>query len=283
MKRRSHFLLLAGLFLCLTQIHAQVGIGTPMPDNSAQLDIVAQDKGILIPRVALSSTQDMGTISSGNVESLLVFNTASSNDIKPGYYYWFDNNWHRVVTADDVSNGGVIDNVVVYDPVGDVFNYINNSGDHVTIDLEALVKDSETITLLEENHDGTYTYTNESGDEVIIDANTTTVELVDGVYTFKDATGATITTIDTNAYASSYDNTTSELTATNVQAAIDEVVSTINSGSGVELIDNANGTVSLVAEDGTSLGTIDKAAVADNGDGTYTIDNGDGTPVTIDT
>src|SRR5690606_18498186 len=59
--------------------------------------------------------------------------------------------------------------------------------------------------------------------------------------------------------------------------------STINSGSGVKLIDNTDGTVSLVAEDGTSLGTIDKAAVTDNGDGTYTIDNGDGTPVTIDT
>src|SRR5690606_39434786 len=89
--------------------------------------------------------------------------------------------------------------------------------------------------------------------------------------------------IDTNANASFYDNTVSELTATNVQAAIDEVVSTINSGSGVELIDNTDGTVSLVAEDGTSLGTIDKAAVTDNLDGTYTIDNGDGTPVTIDT
>src|SRR5690606_40355638 len=80
-----------------------------------------------------------------------------------------------------------------------------------------------------------------------------------------------------------YDNTASELTATNVQAAIDEVVSTINSGSGVNLIDNTYGTVSLDAEDGISLVTINKASVTDNGDGTYTIDNGDGTSVVIDT
>src|SRR5690606_37683563 len=136
MKKQLQFLLLVGSILCFSQIKAQVGIGTPMPDASAELDVVSQDKGILIPRVALSSTQDMETISSGNVESLLVFNTASSTDIKPGYYYWFANRWHRVVTADDVSKGGVIDNVVVYDSVGDVFNYINNSGDQVTVNLE---------------------------------------------------------------------------------------------------------------------------------------------------
>src|SRR5690606_41750459 len=99
MKKQLQFLLLVGSILCFSQIKAQVGIGTPMPDGSAQLDVVSQDKGILIPRVALSSNQDMETISSGNVESLLVFNTASSTDIKLESYYCFNTRCYIVVTS----------------------------------------------------------------------------------------------------------------------------------------------------------------------------------------
>jgi len=64
-----------------------VGIGTLTPDKSSQLDVVANDKGILIPRVSLTSTTDAVTITNGNVNSLLVFNTNTQNDITPGYGY----------------------------------------------------------------------------------------------------------------------------------------------------------------------------------------------------
>ena len=61
--------------------YSQVGIGIITPDKSAQLDVVATDKGILIPRVALTSSTDKSTIKAGNVNSLLVFNTNNQNDI----------------------------------------------------------------------------------------------------------------------------------------------------------------------------------------------------------
>src|SRR5690554_3277755 len=110
---------------------------------------------------------------------------------------------------------------------------------------------------LVDNGDGTYTHTTVSGDSIIIDANTVSVTVAGGVYTFVDGAGATITTIDTNATAIAYDNATSGLTATDVQAALDELATQIGD---LDLIDNLDGTFSLMAPDGiTVLGTVSKS------------------------
>ncbi|MWB94712.1 hypothetical protein GON26_10080, partial [Flavobacterium sp. GA093] len=93
--------------------YAQVGIGTTTPNESSQLEVVATNKGILIPRVLLKSTKDTTTISSGNVESLLVFNTQTIADVIPGYYYWYIDKWNRlgatnsetITTIEDKGNG----------------------------------------------------------------------------------------------------------------------------------------------------------------------------------
>ncbi len=62
--------------------------------------------------------------------------------------------------------------------------------------------------------------------------------MLDGTYTYTDESGVT-QLIDTNASSNPYDNTTSGLTATDVQAAIDE----INALAGtVALVDNGDGT-----------------------------------------
>lgn len=59
-------------------------------DVSAMLDIVASDKGMLLPRVSLSSNTDAATISGTEANSLIVFNTNGSmtNGNGKGYYYW---------------------------------------------------------------------------------------------------------------------------------------------------------------------------------------------------
>ncbi|MGQ8869072.1 hypothetical protein [Myroides sp. TSA_177.3] len=41
---------------------AQIGIGTEKAANSAQLDIVSTDKGVLLPRIELKGTDDRTTI-----------------------------------------------------------------------------------------------------------------------------------------------------------------------------------------------------------------------------
>src|SRR5690554_798301 len=141
--------------------YSQVGIGTLTPDKSSQLDVTANDKGTLIPRVSLTSTTDTTTITNGNVNSLLVFNTATQNDITPGYYYWYIDKWKRIVNEDEVGGN------VYYD--GDQFTYVDASGDTHVINFEEIVQANETVTTLVNNNDGTYTYTNEADVAVIID------------------------------------------------------------------------------------------------------------------
>lgn len=87
-----------------TTIYAQVGIGTPIPSASVMLDVVANDKGVMIPRVSLTGSTDVKTIINGNQPSLLVYNTATFSDVKPGYYYWNGvDKWNRIMSADDMS------------------------------------------------------------------------------------------------------------------------------------------------------------------------------------
>src|SRR5690554_740622 len=567
MKKR---LLSVALLMGAWGTYGQVGIGTLTPDNSSQLDVVANDKGILIPRISLTSTTDATTIKNGNVNSLLVFNTNTQNDITPGYYYWYVDKWMRIINHDDVtaldanttnvsltvvgdelvltdSEDNVVsiplseinipttvvknpdgtytytneagdtvtidatDNVIsnfenivnntnvlnelievlgdtyvggnVYydgtqftyiDQTGDThivnihdtlqineilttivkntdgtYTYTNEAGDTVTIDatdnvisnfenivnntnvlnelievlgdtyvggnvyydgtqftyidqagdthivnIQDIVQANETVTTIVKNTDGTYTYTNEAGDTVTIDAtdnvisnfenivnntnvlnelievlgdtyvggnvyydgtqftyidqagdtntinlqeiitnkvvnnivnqgdiydeiinileqesdvlidnndgtythtavdgsvvtidaNTTTVEVADGVYTFKDGAGNTITTIDTNAEAIAYNNDNSGLTAENVQDAIDELADKLAEGAGVELKDEGDGKITLIADNGDILGTVDKAALTEdlNNDGLFTFTRNDGQDVVFD-
>ncbi|GEM_PF-1801760 len=99
MKNRLIFLI---LFLIGNSIYSQVGIGKLDPSSSSQLEVFAADKGILIPRVSLTGTTDQATITNGNVNSLLVFNTALIADVKPGYYYWYIDRWQKIANSDEI-------------------------------------------------------------------------------------------------------------------------------------------------------------------------------------
>ncbi|MES2138329.1 MAG: tail fiber domain-containing protein [Bacteroidota bacterium] len=72
-----------------------VGIGNT-PNASALLDISSSNKGVLIPRLALTGTGDITTIASA-ATSLIVYNNAtagvSPNNVIPGYYYWNGTKW----------------------------------------------------------------------------------------------------------------------------------------------------------------------------------------------
>ncbi len=79
--------------------YAQVGIGGT-PDNSAQLDVSATDKGMLIPRVALNNVSDT-TLDGTNraATGLLVYNTNASltGGDGTGFYFFDGNKWIKLV------------------------------------------------------------------------------------------------------------------------------------------------------------------------------------------
>ena len=92
------------VFLILSTVSfAQVGVGTTSPLASSALDVTATNKGLLVPRVALTGSTDTATIASP-ATSLLVYNTAtagtSPNNVIPGYYYYTGTKWERL------TNGG---------------------------------------------------------------------------------------------------------------------------------------------------------------------------------
>ncbi|WP_158963397.1 hypothetical protein [Myroides fluvii] len=84
-----------------TSAMAQVGIGTKKAASAAQLDIVAEKKGVLIPRVKLEVLTQYAPIEGDQVESLLVYHTGEHN-LKAGFYYWRNNSWIPLLSGDTV-------------------------------------------------------------------------------------------------------------------------------------------------------------------------------------
>jgi hypothetical protein len=94
---KTFILALAGLFA--QTLFAQVGIGTTTPSSSSQLEIASNSKGLLIPRIALTSLSSASPVSAP-ATSLLVYNTATAGtfpaNVKPGYYFWNGAAWQRL-------------------------------------------------------------------------------------------------------------------------------------------------------------------------------------------
>ncbi len=155
-------LLFISLLLSATYHYGQVGIGTPAPEPSAQLDIVSNDRGLLIPRIPLVDPNERTPIIDLPDESLLVYNTATTAELQPGFYYWKDR-WLRIQDQNDGSGG------------------------------------SETLTSLIDNGDGTLTYSDENGDTNILDigametVTSLTQDTTSGILSYTDENAAVST------------------------------------------------------------------------------------------
>jgi hypothetical protein len=79
--------------------NGSVGINNNNPNPAAMLDIVSSDKGIMIPRVALTSRLVAAPVVNPT-NSLLIYNTANAGSantvVSPGYYYWDTNRWRKL-------------------------------------------------------------------------------------------------------------------------------------------------------------------------------------------
>lgn len=88
--------------------HAQVGVGTKKPSESAVLDVFAGDKGVLFPRVNLTSINELGPVKGikGDltIKGLIVYNTNTNlldKDLagkSEGFYFWNGQSWERLTT-----------------------------------------------------------------------------------------------------------------------------------------------------------------------------------------
>lgn len=199
------FLLFGGVYFA----NAQVGIGTPTPATSSQLDIVASDKGVLIPRVNLTATTQFSPITGTEEESLLVYNKATAGDaaaitagtnVTPGYYYWGASKWNRIINAADLdtATGPTVGDVIyILDGTEMVFQYWNGTA-YTTINLTDLVGAAQSKTLLVKTNTANTAVKQYYLSEIFIVANT-----ANGVYTAPDQAiinGWTTATLPTGVY-----------------------------------------------------------------------------------
>ncbi len=70
--------------------------------TSAALDVDMTNKGVLIPRVALTTTGAFAPVTGVATTSLLIYNTATAGvfpaNVTPGYYYWDGAKWVRLLS-----------------------------------------------------------------------------------------------------------------------------------------------------------------------------------------
>src|SRR5690606_19412679 len=94
-------IILLSVILLSAVASAQVKIGGTdgTPNANAMLDVEATNKGMLLPRLALEETTEAAPLSA-HVAGMTVYNTATANDVVPGFYYNDGTKWQQMVTTD---------------------------------------------------------------------------------------------------------------------------------------------------------------------------------------
>lgn len=85
-------------------MNSQVGIGTTVIENGVELQIESNNRGLLVPRVALTSTVLAAPIGPVPIATgILIYNTATSGigitSVTPGFYYWSGTEWIALKSA----------------------------------------------------------------------------------------------------------------------------------------------------------------------------------------
>lgn len=123
------------LFVFSTSLKAQVKIGTTntAPNPNAMLEIEATNKGLLLPRLSLVSTTLAAPLTSF-VKGMLVFDTATINDITPGIYYCDGLKWIKV-------NGGTSGSVTALN----AWNLAGNAGTNTNTDFVGTTDNKDVV------------------------------------------------------------------------------------------------------------------------------------------
>lgn len=103
------------LSLSSIMLHAQVGIGTTNPNENSVLEIYSPDKGVLMPRVALTDINSPAPLSA-HVAGMTVYNTATAgtvpNQVIPGFYVNDGTKWIRTYSTDGSVDAKWVNNVL---------------------------------------------------------------------------------------------------------------------------------------------------------------------------
>lgn len=133
MKNQVKYLIFTLFITSSSGLWAQYGFGTNNPNANAAVEIVSPDKGVLLPRMGLSSSTIFlpGVTATEDHSSMLIFNTSTStlNGLRgAGYYYWTTTTapngyWTRVSNGPSLTESATLHDTLRWDGT----NWVNSS------------------------------------------------------------------------------------------------------------------------------------------------------------
>ncbi|MDR6406513.1 MULTISPECIES: hypothetical protein [Chryseobacterium] len=142
-------------------LFAQVGIGTASPNINAILELNSSNKGLILPKVALTATNNAAPLTA-HVAGMTVYNTATNtssaaNAVYPGEYYNDGTKWMRKVTVREtrmIAGGTISDQISSKTlTVPDASNYV----DTTLLTLPSFTLDRESIVEFNANVSADFT------------------------------------------------------------------------------------------------------------------------------
>lgn len=144
MKKNYLYFTLLAIFINILPLNGQVGIQTEIIEDGVTLQLEASDKGVLFPRIALTSRTSTSPLDASIPTGTMVFNTATAgnfpNTITPGLHWWSaeDQQWTNLNTN--------INNVLVkYTNSESSTNYNTNTWQNVKLFGNRIINESSSI------------------------------------------------------------------------------------------------------------------------------------------
>ena len=263
-----YFLIFFGLNFGFAQI--KIGDNPQTLDVSSLLELESSSKVMVISRVSNAEMQLLQPLRGG-----LVFNT-DENCV----FFYDGSEWSSLCTA----GGSNSEETISLTENGDGrYTFLGTDEQPVTFNGA-----DETVSVLEDNLDGTYTYTDEVGEKTVITfAGSLLEDNGDGSYIFTNTDGSTV----------SFNTTNAQETTTTLEANLNGSYTYTNEESEETLItfigglleENENGTYTFTNSDGTTVNFNTSSSqettstLEDNEDGTYTYTDELGAETTVDT
>ena len=77
---------------------AKIGDNPTVIDPNSILELESPNQGLLMPRISLTATTNAAPLTT-HIAGMTVYNTATQNDVLPGYYYNDGTKWVKVLTS----------------------------------------------------------------------------------------------------------------------------------------------------------------------------------------
>jgi hypothetical protein len=90
------------VFSMIAQAQVKMGNNPKVINSNAVLEMESTNKGMLLPRVALTGTANVAPLTT-HIAGMVVYNTATVDNVSPGYYYNDGTQWVRLAATSNVS------------------------------------------------------------------------------------------------------------------------------------------------------------------------------------